>query len=300
MSFKKKFFLGFFFILILINLAFYFTKYVIVENQYEKYILSLNQDYQNLVEEDFQIEKERIVSESKNIEKKIAIVIDDLGIKSIRYYLLEQIPYKINLAIIPGEIHSQEIVKNYTLKNNFELILHMPMEAIISEKDRESPNNKNKGYKFILTSNDKKDDIHDKLNDSLDSLLGKNVISGINNHMGSYVTSSENMVKEIIKWSKKKNLYVLDSFTTPSSIFFQQAKKERAKSAYNQVFIDSIDDPSHIKRQLNKVEEIAKNDGKVIAIGHIVHKYTIEVLFEWMHVMNQEGYSFVFVSELLQ
>lgn len=333
MSTKKNLLLGVFILFItvtVINSLLFLVRYIILEKEAEKYLPKEGSIYivpieKQVVTLDSEVvisldnfdrivltPKPQVVTSAvkvaavkpvnydKNKEKKIAIVIDDLGVKTIRYYLLEMMENKLNVAIIPGEEHSLDLLKYYKLKNNVEVIIHMPMESFSTQEDKESSNSKQTGYRYMITSKDTKKTTNTKLNEACASLLGAEGIGGINNHIGSYVTSSRDMVNNIVGWAKKNNLYVLDSLTVPSSVFYEQARKARVKSAYNQVFIDSVDDPEYIKKQLNQVKKKADNEGQVIAIGHIAKQYTLEVLFEWMPKMVEEGYTFSFVSELVQ
>lgn len=301
---KKKFLLGiyiFFIAIVVINALFFLARFIILENEAEKY---LQEEQKSFLEKEVEVlvtqnTEPLLPSEDQKI-KKIAIVIDDLGVRTIRYYLLDAINEKLNLAVIPGETHSLDIIKAYNLKPNFELLMHMPMEPFETKEDRESPYSKTTGYKYIITSEDNKKTIHSKLDEAFGSLLGLGLISGVNNHMGSYVTSSRDMVNEVVIWAKKNNLYVLDSLTAPSSVFYEQARKLKVKAAYNQIFLDSSDEPEHIKKQLERVKKVADKEGQVIAIGHIGKQYTMEILFDWMPSAVIDGYTFVFVSELVQ
>ncbi len=325
---SKKLFLVFFIFLItviIVDSIFFLTKYILLEKEAEKYIpkeeliynvpgeTSITSGNQELIisitpsvvggitaneEKVFVNDEDRKATINKNKDKKIAIVMDDLGIRTVRYYFLDLIENKLNLAVIPGQEHSQDIVKYYKMNKNFELLMHMPMEPFQTKEDRESSHSKTVGYKYIVTPSDNKKAINTKLNEAFDALLGEATISGISNHMGSYVTSSRDMVNSIVGWSKKNKLYVFDSLTSPSSVFYEQSRKAKVKSAYNQVFLDGIDDPDYIKKQLSRAKKIADDEGQVIAIGHIDRQYTMEVLFEWMPTMVEEGYTFVFVSEL--
>ncbi len=302
---KRNIFLVFFILfvtVVVINSLFFLVRYILLEREAEKYLLSKDETVQvgtveQKVTEDVTSNQ---VAIDNSREKKIAIVIDDLGTRTVRYYLLDAMENKLNLAVIPGDVHSLDIVKYYKLKPNFEVLMHMPMEPFETKEDKESPYSKTTGYRYIITSEDNRKSINSKLDEAFDSIIGGGLISGINNHMGSYVTSSRNMVNDIVSWAKKNKLYVLDSLTAPSSVLYEQARKARVKAAYNQVFLDSVDEPSHIIRQLEQVKRIADRDGQVIAIGHIGKKHTMEILFEWMPKTVEEGYVFSFVSELAQ
>ena len=92
----------------------------------------------------------------------------------------------------------------------------MPMESFSTHEDKESSNSKTSGYRYMITAKDTKKTTNTKLNEASAALLGAGGVAGINNHMGSYVTSSRDMVNNIVGWAKKNNLYVLDSLSVPS------------------------------------------------------------------------------------
>lgn len=307
------FFFSFFLSLILINVVFFFVRYVMLERRIESFLTPEQRSaYEAQVSRDSQIQefkREKAISLNTAIslpqeptqaktKGKIAMLLDDLGNKTIRYFLLEQIPYKLNLAILPGLNNSQELVKKYGMDEPRELLLHMPMEPIAQGADQESMHMQLKKYQYMIYSTDSAKLIKKKLNNALDALDGKGIIKGINNHMGSYVTSSPNMMVSIVKWAKKRDLYFMDSLTVRDSKAYEVAKKEKVKAYHNEAFIDGTDESGYIMAQLKRVEELVSKNGQAVAIGHITRTHTIEALFQWMPSMVSKGYQFVFLSEL--
>ena len=68
--------------------------------------------------------------------------------------------------------------------------------------------------------------------------------------------------------------------------------------AERQVFLDDDLNPSSIRRQFAYLKELAKKNGKAIAIGH-PHQETLAVLETEVQAALEAGYQFVRVSRLL-
>lgn len=237
----------------------------------------------------------------ENSNKKIAVVIDDLGYSmDPQYFLLTQIPFKLNIAVIPGTLFSNKIVELEAERpENIEILMHMPMSPKDKVSDSESKWSALSNYKFMLSKNMDKQTIKETLNLAFKDLRGKHKIKGINNHMGSYVTSSSDMCLAIVEWANENGLYVLDSMTDSSSVLYEIAKLSNAKTAVNDLFIDNEDDFDKIIQRLDEVYLITKKQEYAIIIGHLVRDNTMEALFKWMNTASTKGYEFVFISEVI-
>jgi polysaccharide deacetylase 2 family uncharacterized protein YibQ len=64
------------------------------------------------------------------------------------------------------------------------------------------------------------------------------------------------------------------------------------------VFLDNKEEPAYIMNQLEKLKKKARFSKHAVGIGHDC-KVTLGVLKEVMPVIENEGYKFVFVSELV-
>ena len=230
---------------------------------------------------------------------KVALVIDDLGVKTPQYLLLLDIPYKVNLAIIPGLKNSKELVKEFALLNRFELLLHMPMEPFPHRGDQESQGASGiRTYPFFIDRQTKPTAIPVVLDAAMNQLEGWGFIKGINNHMGSYVTSSSNIMTPILNWAKSRQLYMLDSLTSRTTVAYEMARYQHVQAYHNEIFLDGVDDPEAIEAQLRKAVTRARSEGQIVAICHITRKNTMSVLQNMMPKYAENGISFVWLSEL--
>jgi polysaccharide deacetylase 2 family uncharacterized protein YibQ len=229
---------------------------------------------------------------------EVAIVIDDLGVKTPQYLLLMDLPYKLNLAIIPGLKNSKTLVKEMAVLDRYELLLHMPMEPFSHRGDQESQGDNRAQYPFYIDRHSNVASISSGLDAAMDQLDGWGFIKGLNNHMGSYVTSSPNLMNPILEWARQHQLYFLDSLTSRSSVAYEMARSQHIQSYHNEIFLDGVDDRGYIRDRLKKAVMRARSEGQVVAIGHITRKNTLLVLKEMMPIYADHGVRFVWLSEL--
>ncbi len=216
----------------------------------------------------------------------VAIVIDDWGYSTNNLKSLSQIEKPLTLAVLPNLPYSERIAKEAN-KKNFEVILHMPMEAhsknVGNEKDT------------VLTSMDRKTVIT-TLGNSIKSVP---YIKGVSNHQGSKATEDEALMKIILEELKNRNLFFLDSFVTPNSVCETLAKSSNIRFAKRSAFLDNEEDPEYIKTQLRHLAYLAKRDGSAIGICHD-REITFSALGEAMDELEAEGIKFVKLSELVK
>ena len=116
--------------------------------------------------------------------------------------------------------------------------------------------------------------------------------------MGSKFTENERGMRYVMEILKDKNLFFIDSFTTPKSLAYQTAKALGVKTARRQVFLDNEEDEEYIKGQIEKLITIARKDNTAIGIGH-PHSQTINALQKMVPLMKEKGIEIVPVSELV-
>ncbi|MDP2044111.1 MAG: divergent polysaccharide deacetylase family protein, partial [Candidatus Omnitrophota bacterium] len=120
---------------------------------------------------------------------------------------------------------------------------------------------------------------------------------GVSNHMGSRITEDASSSAMIMQEVKKHNLYFLDSFVTAKSVCARLAKKMGLSFAKRDIFLDNRDDPEYIRSQIIGLKNLARSRGQAIGIGHD-RKNTLLILKEMLPRLAEEGYKFVFVSEI--
>jgi polysaccharide deacetylase 2 family uncharacterized protein YibQ len=102
-------------------------------------------------------------------------------------------------------------------------------------------------------------------------------IVGVNNHMGSKLTSRSDQMNQIFTILKKENLFFVDSRTAPKSQGKASARLLKLKFAQRDVFLDNVQNTQYIAGQLKELVDIAKKHGSAIGIGH-PYKATLETL----------------------
>lgn len=123
-------------------------------------------------------------------------------------------------------------------------------------------------------------------------------IAGVNNHMGSKLTEIEEPMKYVMEILKDKNLFFVDSRTTPKSLAYQVAKVYGVKTARRNVFLDNREDEEYIRGQIEELIHIAYRDGSAIGIGH-PHPQTISAIHKMIPLIKERGIEIVPVSELV-
>jgi len=216
---------------------------------------------------------------------RIAIVIDDWGYSLSNLPIMEQIKQPLTCAVLPG-LKNSNLVMQKLNSLGFEIILHLPMQ----------PKEKYSLEKNTITTTMDAREISDILQKDLSSIY---LAKGISNHMGSRITEDSRTSAMVMAEAKRRNLYFLDSFVTNKSVCPVLAKKLKIRFAKRNVFLDNHNDFGYIKGQLEKLKRLAKKQGLAIGIGHD-RKNTLLLLKQMLPQMEEEGYEFVFLSQVAQ
>lgn len=218
---------------------------------------------------------------------RIAIVIDDLGIKDIdlarRLCALDR---DITLAILPFQRHTSEIVR-LAHSTQTPYILHMPMEP---KSDEVNP-----GKGAILVS-DNDSDIKKKLDRAFDDVDGAR---GLNNHMGSKATEDPRVMECLMKYLGTKTCFFLDSQTSRESVGFGISRKVKIPGAKITGYIDAVDQKEEIEKRLDDFTKFALENGTAIILGHD-RPLTVEILERKLPEMEQAGITFVPLTDLIR
>jgi polysaccharide deacetylase 2 family uncharacterized protein YibQ len=204
----------------------------------------------------------------------VAIIIDDIGYdqKMAEGFLALDVP--LTFSLLPMGTFNHRIIDK-ALQKDVEIMLHQPME----------PNNYpsvNPGPGALFT-NMNPDDLITQLNANLDSLPG---VKGVNNHMGSKLTTSSDQMRQIFTILKKRDLFFVDSRTTADTRCRQSAELLQLPFAERDVFIDHEQTSAFVKKQLNMLMKRAKRQGYAIGIAH-PHEVTLKVLKEMLPALKK-------------
>jgi uncharacterized protein len=221
--------------------------------------------------------------------KWVAILIDDIGYDLSPLHELLKIDASLTFAVLPHYAHSVDAA-NILHKAKREILLHLPMEPHTFPDE-------NPGTGALLTSMSDRQ-IKEEVDRDLDAIP---YLSGVNNHMGSKFMEDEAKLNIVFRELKKRNLFFVDSRTTPLSKGQEIAKKLRLRFVSRKIFIDNDNDYMTIFRNLTtRIDrEFAHKPEAVVMIGH-PHPKTIQALKEAIPVLKARGIDVVPVSMLVK
>jgi len=188
---------------------------------------------------------------------------------------------------LPFKPFSTEAARLAHSKNK-DVIVHMPME----------PHNKadySLEEKTLLTTMDR-DKVLNMLDQAFESVP---YACGVSNHMGSMATENARLMKIVLGYLRKREMFFLDSLVTPRSVCRKLAQSLKLRYAQRDVFIDNESDRVYIRAQLVKLSVMAKNRGVAVGIGHD-RVNTIAVLRGVIPEFRAQGYEFVNLSEVVE
>ena len=217
----------------------------------------------------------------------IALVIDDLGVNWRTTPLAINLPGPLTLSFMTYA-KSLKTLTSRARARGHELMLHVPMEPRDPTWDP-GPN--------ALTSDLTQEELTRRLDWALNRFEG---YVGINNHMGSKFTGSLLGMAQVLAELKSRGLLFLDSVTSGSSVGTGLARRMGVAHAARDIFIDNEpENPEAIRRQLAKLEDIARRRGRAVGIGH-PHDATLKVLAEWLPEIERRGFVLVPLSAIVR
>ncbi|MEZ5892288.1 MAG: divergent polysaccharide deacetylase family protein [Parvularculaceae bacterium] len=215
---------------------------------------------------------------------KIMIIIDDMGVDRKSSERAMTLPGPLTFSFLPyakGVADQAERAK----AAGGEIMLHLPME----------PNGTEDPGPYALRSGMTGAAFIGALDWNLTRFDG---FVGVNNHMGSKLSADPAAMMTILAYLDHKGVFYLDSVTTPNTAARKAAAEVGVKVYARDVFLDDTpDNAGVVKKQLALVEEIAKETGYAVAIGH-PHKATLDVLGPWLTTAPARGFDLEFVSSL--
>jgi polysaccharide deacetylase 2 family uncharacterized protein YibQ len=194
---------------------------------------------------------------------KLAIVIDDFGYRPAEENKVLAMPAAISVAVLPNAPHAREMATKAHQRGH-EVLIHLPM-APLSKQPLE---------KDTLTPEMSSDEIARIIREA----SGKVPYAvGLNNHMGSKMTSSLAGMQKVMQVLNHYNYYFLDSMTIGNSQAVAAAQGTQVKVVKRRVFLDDNQNEAMVRQQFTRAVKLAQRDGSAIAIGH-PHPTTVRVL----------------------
>ena len=228
--------------------------------------------------------KEAYMFSRTTASPRIAIIIDDIGYNIPLGQRTVNLEGKITLAVLPKTPGAQLLAKA-GFASGKEIMLHAPMSNF-NEFDL-GPG--------ALTEDLSKSDFIRTLNEDINNIPH---VVGVNNHMGSRLTTLKEQMSWVMEVLKERDLYFVDSLTNGSSVAYRTAKRLGLTSTQRDIFLDHNIDEAYISRQFQKLIKRAHNQGYAIGIGH-PYPETLSVLERLLPTLKKHGVELMYVSSLI-
>lgn len=225
--------------------------------------------------------------EKKDIKGQIVLIIDDFGYS---YGTIEQGFMKLNPAVtfsvIPGHTYSRKIAR-LAVRNGHPVMIHMPMEPLKYHGGEES---------YMIMDGMDQYEVEYRINKAISELP---MAKGMNNHMGSRITGSVDMINKISRVLKEQNLFFVDSYTVNGTVVRKVMKSHGIRVFERDIFLDHVNTEHEIRRQLMKLSRVAQKKGIAVGIGHN-RSLTLKILNEMMPILENDGFEFIPAGDLLK
>ena len=226
------------------------------------------------------------VAEPAEGRPMIAIVLDDLGIDKRRGRRAIELPAAVTLAFLP---YATDLDEQTALarQRGHELLVHVPMQPHGHNSDP-GPN--------VLDIQLGAAEVRRRIDWNLKQFEG---YVGVNNHMGSLFTESDEGMRLVAEEMGARGLLFLDSLTSARSVGEATALGLGVPTTRRDVFLDNTDTAAEVEYRLAQTERIARETGSAIAIGH-PRDATLNVLEEWIPKARAAGFVLVPLTAVVE
>lgn len=216
----------------------------------------------------------------------VAIIIDDLGYRHLEGRRALALPAAVTLSILPHTPFGREFAEGAHAKG-MEVMLHLPLQP---EDGGEDPG---PGGLWLESGSR---EVSGLLTESLASVP---YAVGVNNHMGSMLTRHPGHMTWLMEELDRRNLFFVDSFTTPFSIALQMAHETGVPAVRRNVFLDADPDEVAVGAEFDRLLALAREQGYALAIGH-PYPGTMRVLEQRLPELERSGVRLVPASQLVK
>ena len=218
---------------------------------------------------------------------QLAIVIDDFG------YALNDViegfvrlPQIYTAAVIPGRPYSRQLAEKHNNRKR-ETLIHMPMITV---------SNSSSEPELVLADSMDSQEILRRLDLAAQSVP---FARGMNNHQGSGATQDPELMRIVAGFLNQREMFLLDSRTIAASVAETVARQSGVQATRRDVFLDEVDDPDAIAKELFRLARIARERGSAIGIGHC-RRNTLATLTKYLPALEEAGFELVPVSSLVR
>lgn len=215
----------------------------------------------------------------------VGLIIDDLGNRLADGRRAIALPGAVSFAILPQTTYSRRLAELANAAGK-EVLLHQPMQAVDGKAMGPGGLGLEMSRSVLLET------------------LAANLASvpharGVNNHMGSLLTSHSGHMAWLMEGLREHgDLYFVDSTTTSHTVARRIAAEYALPNTRRNIFLDNLREPHAILRQFDKLLEQARTIGTSLAIAH-PYPETLAVLEQVLPRLDELGVELIPVSELI-
>jgi polysaccharide deacetylase 2 family uncharacterized protein YibQ len=211
-------------------------------------------------------------------------VIDDGGYGGVETESILSLDPNLTISILPYTPFGTELSERCR-ELGFEVMLHMPMSNQSARLQHEGQLNVGMDATEIVR---------------LTEVALKQVPGavGVNNHTGSGFTTNHAAMVPFLEYVKAKDLFFLDSRTTPDSVAYEVAVELGLDAVERTLFLDHDNAPDAIRSRFRELMAHARESGAAIGICHF-RPNTAIILKEMLPELAANGIRLVPLSELV-
>lgn len=210
----------------------------------------------------------------------LSLIIDDLGQNPARDSRTLALPGPVTLAIMPDTPHATEFARQAHAAGKT-VMLHMPMDPATG------PYAWHPGLPLP--------ELESRLNAAL---LKVPYAAGINNHMGSRMTSEPVAMAWLMEELQRRHMFFVDSRTSAKTVAAAAAQRIGLASVSRDVFLDDERTAEAITRQLQIAIKLAHKQGSVVIIGH-PYPVTLDVLERELPKLKAQGIEWIELRHMI-
>jgi polysaccharide deacetylase 2 family uncharacterized protein YibQ len=210
----------------------------------------------------------------------LSLIIDDLGQNLPRDRRVLALPGPVTTAIMPDTPHATEFAREAHRAGKI-VILHMPMDPATGP--------------FAWHPELPIEELEKRLNAAFKMVP---YTSGINNHMGSRMTSQPAAMAWLMADLQRRHKLFVDSRTSAQTVAAAQAQKIGLASVSRDVFLDDEPTEAAIFTQLQTAISLARKQGSAVMIGH-PYPQTLAVLERELPRLKAQGIEWIDIKQMI-
>lgn len=210
----------------------------------------------------------------------LSLIIDDLGQNLPRDRRVLALPGPVTTAVMPDTPHAAQFAREAHKAGKI-VILHMPMDPATGP--------------FAWHPDLPVGELEKRLDAAFKAVP---YTSGINNHMGSRMTSQQPAMAWLMGNLQQRHKFFVDSRTSAQTVAAAEAQKIGLASVSRDVFLDDVRTEQAIAAQLETAIKLAHDQGSAVMIGH-PYPQTLAVLERELPKLKARGIDWIDIRQMI-